>query len=76
MLHRIKSAVLPLAVAAGTALAPVAAFAQTTTTPLDVSAATAQLGEVSTSMLAIGGVLFGLAAIALGIKWVKATFFG
>jgi len=76
MLHRLKSAVRPIAVAAGTALAPVAAFAQTTSTPLDVSAATAQLGEINTSMLAIGGVLFALAALAIGIKWVKATFFG
>ena len=37
---------------------------------------TAQLGEVSTAMLAIGAVLFGLSALAIGIKWVKASFFG
>lgn len=44
--------------------------------PLDVTAGTAQLGEVSTAMLAIGAVLFGLSALAIGIKWVKASFFG
>lgn len=76
MLHGINSFARKSAAVASTALVATAAHAQTTTTPLDVSAATAQLGEVSTSMLAIGGVLFGLAAIALGIKWVKATFFG
>ncbi len=34
------------------------------------------MGEVKTDILAVGGVLIGLAVVAVGIKWVKATFFG
>lgn len=31
---------------------------------------------VSTDILTVGGALIGLAVVAVGIKWVKATFFG
>jgi hypothetical protein len=37
---------------------------------------TADMGDVRTDILAIGGALIGLAVVAVGIKWVKATFFG
>lgn len=65
---------VPAAAAATVLSTPL--FAQSTTIPLDVTDATAQLGEVNSSMIAIGAVLFGLAAVAMGIRWVKATFFG
>jgi len=32
--------------------------------------------NVNTDILTIGGALIGLAVTAVGIKWVKATFFG
>lgn len=62
-----------------TALAvPQAALAQTTSayTPVDVSEGVTYLQSIDDSMMSIGVVLFALAAVALGIKWVKATFFG
>lgn len=36
----------------------------------------ADMADVQTDILAIGGALIGLAVVAVGIKWVKATFFG
>lgn len=37
---------------------------------------TASMEEVSTDITTVGGALIGLAVVAVGIKWVKATFFG
>lgn len=34
------------------------------------------MNNVNTDILTIGGALIGLAVTAVGIKWVKATFFG
>ena len=34
------------------------------------------MDNVNTDILTIGGALIGLAVTAVGIKWVKATFFG
>jgi hypothetical protein len=31
---------------------------------------------VSADITTVGGALIGLAVVAVGIKWVKATFFG
>lgn len=43
---------------------------------LDVSAATTYLEDnASTNMTDIAQVLFGLAGLAVAIRWVKATFF-
>ena len=43
---------------------------------IDVSTATTYLEDnVAPAMLAIAGVVFTLAALAMGIRWVKATFF-
>lgn len=35
-----------------------------------------QMADVSTDITTVGGALIGLAVVAVGIKWVKATFFG
>lgn len=37
--------------------------------------ALATIGEVTTAILAVGAAIVALAAIAMGIRWVKATFF-
>lgn len=51
-----------------------AVFAQATA--LDVTAATAQLGEIGTGIVAVGGALLVAAAIAVGFKWLKGAIFG
>ena len=44
---------------------------------VDVTAATTYLsGEATTNIAAVGVAIITLAAIAMGISWVKATFFG
>ncbi len=37
---------------------------------------TADMDAVGADITTVGGALIGLAVIAVGIKWVKATFFG
>lgn len=37
--------------------------------------AVASIAAVEPVILAIGGAIIGLAAVALAIRWVKATFF-
>jgi hypothetical protein len=39
------------------------------------AAVTTAMGEVSTDIATIGTLIIGLAVVALGIRWVKATFF-
>jgi hypothetical protein len=57
-------------------VASVPVFAQTVT-GLDVTAATAYLsGDVTDAIIAVGGALILLAALAMGFKWIKAMFFG
>lgn len=34
------------------------------------------MDAVSSDILTVGGALIALAVVAVGIKWVKATFFG
>lgn len=54
-----------------------AAVGVASATGLDVTAATTELsGEVTTQIESIGVGIFTLAAIAMGISWIKATFFG
>ncbi|XKH01805.1 major capsid protein [Marinobacter nauticus] len=36
----------------------------------------ADMDAVGADITTVGGALIGLAVIAVGIKWVKATFFG
>ena len=42
---------------------------------LDLTAPTATLAGVQTDIETIGLLVIGLAAVAMGIRWVKATFF-
>lgn len=37
--------------------------------------AVAAITAVGPEILAVGGAIIALAAIALGIRWIKATFF-
>ncbi len=62
-------------------LTPGLALAQsgggTTTPALDVTPATAYLNtNAGNNMNLVAIVVFGLAALAMAITWVKATFFG
>lgn len=36
---------------------------------------TTAISEVSADITTVGGLIIGLAVVAMGIKWVKATFF-
>lgn len=40
-----------------------------------VGEATTSLGSVAVALTAIGGLLIGLAAYAVGMKWLKGMFF-
>lgn len=37
--------------------------------------ALATIGDVDGAILAVGAAIVALAAVAMGIRWVKATFF-
>jgi hypothetical protein len=65
---KVKLSLLSGAVVAGLAV-PLSAMAA-----IDVAVTTA-MGEVSSDITTIGGLIITLAAVALGIRWVKATFF-
>lgn len=39
------------------------------------TAALATIGEVDTAILAVGAAIVGLAAVAMAIRWIKASFF-
>lgn len=41
---------------------------------LSAEAVTA-IGSIGPEILAVGGAIIGIAAIAMGIRWIKATFF-
>ena len=53
-------------------LLPVAAFAQSA---IDVGDAVDQLGTIPATILAVGGALLIAAAVAVAVKWAKATIF-
>lgn len=36
----------------------------------------ADMADVKSDILLVGGALIALAVVAVGVKWVKATFFG
>lgn len=42
---------------------------------MDVTTAVADVAAQGTAITDIGLAIIGLAAIALGVRWVKATFF-
>lgn len=58
------------------ALLPLSAFAGGGATPIDVTAAVAQLDTIDTTILAVGGALLVAAAVAVAVKWAKAAIFG
>lgn len=39
------------------------------------TSAAASIGTVEPVLIVVGGAIIALAAVALGIRWVKATFF-
>lgn len=42
---------------------------------MDVTSATTAVTAVGTNLETVGLAIIGLAAVALGIRWVKAMFF-
>lgn len=42
---------------------------------MDLTAVTAAITDVGADLTAVGIAIIGLAAVALGIRWVKAMFF-
>lgn len=40
-----------------------------------VDAAVLEIAGLSPMIVSIGGAIIGLAVVALGIRWIKATFF-
>lgn len=51
------------------------ASVQAQTAALDVSEATDKLGNIDGALVAVGGVIIGLAAVAVGFKWIKGMIF-
>ncbi len=43
---------------------------------LDLSNVTAALGDITTAVTTVGGIMVGAAAVAVAFKWVKAAIFG
>jgi len=52
------------------------AFSVGASAAIDTTAVVAEISGNSTAILAVGGALLALAAVAVGIKWIKATIFG
>lgn len=61
-----------LAVMIGLLAAP--AFATGTT--IDTTAITDQLSANETALIAVGGAIIALAAVAVAFKWIKGMLFG
>lgn len=59
----------PVALLVGGSMVGVDAFA------LDTTATEAAVAAVGTNIESVGLAIIGLAATALGIRWIKATFF-
>lgn len=61
------------------ALAVLSAFAApafAVATPIPTTDVLAQLAEINVFVLAVGIVMVGAAALAVAVKWGKATIFG
>lgn len=56
----------------GVAVAAVAAGSAYAELPADVAT---EIATVKTDITTAGGLIIGLAVVAMGIRWVKATFF-
>lgn len=59
-------------VAAASAAVLGASQASASVLPSDIST---QFDNTQTDIVTVGGLIIGLAVVALGIRWVKATFF-
>ena len=72
----LKAVILAALMAAG-AVAAGPAMAQTATDfgTMATQATTLINGDIKTAVISVGGAVIGLAAVAMGIRWVKATFF-
>ena len=71
----LKALVVAALVAAG-AVAAAPAMAQTSDFGTMAASATALIsGDIKAAVISVGGAVIGLAAVAMGIRWVKATFF-
>lgn len=68
-LDRIKKG---FAVAAGTL---VSSLALAQPVAIDTADAVTQIGNAQTAVIAVGGAIVILAAVAFTYRWVKATFF-
>ncbi len=51
------------------------AFSVGASAAIDTTAVVAEIASNSTAILAVGGALLALAAVAVGIKWLKGTIF-
>ena len=69
-----KYAVGRKAALVGAVVALPAVFSSTANAAID-AAVTTQLTEVQADISTVGGSLILLAAVAMGYRWVKATFF-
>lgn len=64
-----------LQLAVVTALAMVSAAASAAPVAIDTTDAVAQVTAAGTGISAVGVAIIALAALSLGYRWVKATFF-
>jgi hypothetical protein len=53
------------------ALLPLSAFAA-----IDTAAVVTSIGDMSTALATVGAALIGVAALAVGYKWIKGMLFG
>jgi hypothetical protein len=60
----------------GVAALVLPALVNAQTAAIDVSDAVDQLDTIGTTVLAVGGALLVAAAIAVAVKWAKASIFG
>lgn len=76
MFTKFKNKMLAASVA-GTALISGAALADDTPPELGdiATSAAASIEGVGAHLITVGSAIIGLAAVALAIRWVKATFF-
>lgn len=72
----LKSLVVRTAAGVSASFAAAGAALATEPSTFDVTGAVATLGEVEGGLVLIGGVLVGLAAVAVGFNWIKGMIFG
>jgi len=57
-------------------LLPVAAFAQSGGSTIDTTAVVTGITNMGTALATVGAALIGVAALAVGYKWIKGMLFG